>query len=85
MLRAIVLIVGVTEAAVLLAFIWIMLQSSDPIARSIGTGMATFAAIPLLFLVTPALVLGFRRRALRLALLLEVAAVIVATVFWRLA
>lgn len=84
-LRTIVIGLGLLEAAVLVGFIVLMLQSSDPLGRSIGTAMAGLAAIPLGMLVLPGLGLAFLGRRLGLALALELLVLPVGAALWLFA
>ncbi|MBO0902766.1 hypothetical protein [Jiella sonneratiae] len=87
-LRRVVLVLGSIEAAFLLAFLLMMLrgaETSDPIGRSIATGMAQITAIPLAALVAPAITLGYVGRALPLALGLLVLALPISAMLWLFA
>ena len=62
-----------------------MLQSSDPLGKAIGQGMAQLAALPLIVCVVPALALGHLTRWLPAALLLLLLAVPAGFILWRFA
>lgn len=68
-----------------IAFVALMLQSSDPLGRAIGQGMVKLLAIPDCLLVLPGLALALANRFLPVALALIVLAVPVAVVLWRVA
>jgi hypothetical protein len=82
-LRAIVIVVGLIETVLVAVFVALMLQSSDPLGRAIGTGMATLVAVPYGVLVVPGLALGLANRWLPLALAFTVAAVPATLIAWR--
>ena len=79
------LALGAIELALGLLFIAVMLQSSDPLGAAIGRGMAMLTAVPLMLFVVPGLVLAVLDRALPLALGLEIGALPVAFLLWRVA
>lgn len=81
-LRTIVLLLGIVEAAALLAFMALLQGSTDPLGKAIGQGMTVAAAVPLLTLVLPALTLGFANRWLGWALALLILAVPVSGLLW---
>ena len=70
---------------IVLVFVGLMLQSTDPLGKAIGQGMAKLAAIPALVCVLPGLALGIANRQLPLALALLLGAVPLAFVLWRFA
>jgi hypothetical protein len=72
-LRWVVLVLAGAESLLLMAYIGFLgtaLWSSDALGRSIAQGVMTLAAIPLLLLALPALIMGVIDRWLPLALLL---------------
>ncbi len=81
-LRALVIVLGLIEAAVFVAFVWIMLNQSDALSRSIGEALALIAAIPFCVLVLPALWLAFANRHLRVALGLTLAVIPMVVAAW---
>ena len=74
-LRALVIVLGLIETAVFIAFVWVMLDQSDALSRSIGQALALVAAIPFCVLVLPGLGLAFANRHLRVALGLTLAVI----------
>jgi hypothetical protein len=84
-LRKVVLALGATEGLALLVFVAVMLQSSDPLGKAIGQGMAQLAAVPLLVCIVPGLGLGLVNRWLPAALVLLLIAIPVGFVLWRFA
>jgi hypothetical protein len=84
-LRIAVFVLAGIEAVLFLAFASLMLQSSDPLGRAIGQGMATLMAIPVAALVVPALVMAAINRWLPLALGLSLLALPVAAYLWAYA
>jgi len=83
--RKIVIGLGIAETTVLLAFIALMQGSTDPLARAIGSGMTTAAAVPLLGLVVPGLMLGLANRLLGWAFAFLVVAIPVSGFLWAYA
>lgn len=84
-LRKIVIGLGIVETTVLLLFIAMMQGSTDPLAKAIGSGMTTAAAVPLIALVLPGLVLGLANRLLGWALAFLVVAIPVSGFLWAYA
>ncbi len=82
-LRTSVIALGLVETVLVAVFVALMLQSSDPLGRAIGTGMATLVAVPYGVLVVPGLALGLANRWLPLALALTIAAIPAALIAWR--
>ena len=84
-LRIVVIVLGLIETVAMIAFSALMLQSSDPLGRAIGQGMAKLMAVPYCVLVLPGLALGIANRWLPAALALVVLAVPAALIAWRFA
>jgi hypothetical protein len=73
LLRGIVLGLGGVEALLILGGIAVLLSgNADPLGANIAQGIAAIMLIPLVACVLPALVLGWFRRWLPLALMLEI-------------
>ena len=87
-LRRVVLVLAVAETAILLAFLLIMMSganTSDPIGRSIGLGMAQLVAIPIAALVIPAFFLGYFNRWTPVALAMLALAAPLSFLLWYFA
>ena len=85
MTRTIVIVLGLVETVVAIAFSAVMLQSTDPLGRAIGQGMVGLMAIPYCVLVIPGLTLALLNRWLPVAIALVVLAVPAAFLLWRFA
>lgn len=84
-LRALVLALAAIEGLALLLFTGLMLKSSDPLGKAIGFGMIRLAAVPLLVVIVPALMMGLLNRGLSIALAMLLLAPPAFFVLWRLA
>jgi hypothetical protein len=88
-LRGLVLLVASLETILLVGyiglFLWYFLGSSDALGRSIASGVAALAAIPLIAFALPALVLVLLDRWLLLALLLLALSVATMVLLFRYA
>jgi hypothetical protein len=88
-LRGLVLLVASLETILLVGyvglFLWFFLGSSDALGRSIASGVATLAAIPLIVFALPALVLALLDRRLLSALLLIALSIVAMVVLFRYA
>ena len=80
--RTLVLLIGTVEALIVGLFIFLMLQSSDLLGRSIGLSMAKLAALPLVVCGIPGLVLGLCNGWLPAALALLLLAIPTFVVLW---
>ena len=88
-LRGLVLLVASLETILLVGyiglFLWSFVGSSDALGRSIASGVAALAAIPLIAFALPALILGLLGRRLLLALLLIALSIVAMVVLFRYA
>ena len=74
-LRWLVLTLVALETLVAISFVGFLLWTSDPLAWTIGKGVAGLVAVPYVLFVAPALIMGLTGRWLPFALALLVIAV----------
>jgi len=81
-LRLISLVIGSAEVIAFLLRAHLLLQSTDPLASDVGTGLPVLMGLPILLFTLPGLILAWLNRSPRIALLLVLLGIPAAALCW---